>query len=489
MRHVYDVIVLGGQLGGAVAAALLAKRGYRVLLVEHDGMGHGYEHEGYLLPYAPFIAPPLKAMPALEEALVELGLNTTVQRTLRPNSPDLQLLLPQHRLDLHHDETKRTAELKREFGAAGKPINDKLEAAAAQHEASDAFFKEGPPLPPLGFFQAFALKRQIGRHPGLFSPPGLEGDEPAVRLLASLLPFVSFVDAPQEPLARARPMSQALLAPSRFPGGREGLRELFCKRLLELGGALLAREGSESSVAESFTFDGSKLVGLKVVRSDNDYRSACLVAATDSGALRRLLPEKKRHRALAEQLDLVTTKRFLFTVNWVVPVSVIPKGMGELALLDTGDGELGTLLVQVSPARKVGAKSEEEAERVVSAGAFVPASTRDLGEPHLAALVARIGAHLDALMPFALEKRKVESAPYLHAGGVRGSRLLPHPLYEVDTERHLGVTGLPPRSAVKNLFLASREVLPGLGLEGEVLAGTQAARLVQETLKKNDPLR
>ena len=38
-RHVYDVIVLGGQLAGAVAAALLAKHGNRVLLVQGEAIG------------------------------------------------------------------------------------------------------------------------------------------------------------------------------------------------------------------------------------------------------------------------------------------------------------------------------------------------------------------------------------------------------------------------------------------------------------------
>jgi hypothetical protein len=32
-------------------------------------------------------------------------------------------------------------------------------------------------------------------------------------------------------------------------------------------------------------------------------------------------------------------------------------------------------------------------------------------------------------------------------------------------------------------------VLPGLGLEGELLAGMRAARLVQEMLKKKNPLK
>jgi len=31
--------------------------------------------------------------------------------------------------------------------------------------------------------------------------------------------------------------------------------------------------------------------------------------------------------------------------------------------------------------------------------------------------------------------------------------------------------------------------LPGLGLEGEFLAGIRAAKLIQETMKKRDPLK
>ena len=42
---------------------------------------------------------------------------------------------------------------------------------------------------------------------------------------------------------------------------------------------------------------------------------------------------------------------------------------------------------------------------------------------------------------------------------------------------------------MKNLFLASREVLPGLGLEGELLAGVRAAKLVHLLLNKNKAIR
>lgn len=486
-RHVYDVIVLGSQLGGTLTAALLAKRKHRVLLIDHDGTGTGYEHSGYMLPYAPSITPSLKAMPAVEEAFTELGLTTTVQRALRPYLPELQMVLPRHRVDLHTDPIRRRAELTREFGETADGLLSALTATAAQHEASDAFLKEQPPLPPDGLLETWSLKKKIGQHPGLETHPRLSNNTPPGALLRGLLPFLVHLDEPSSALALTRPLSQALQAPQRFPGGNDGLRDLLAKRLTELGGDVLTRENSESYVVEEISFDGSRFAGVKLVRSDVVYRASCLVAATDAGALRRLVTDRKRHRDLLEHLDVSSTRSILFSVNWVVPTDALPRGMGELLLVESQDVELRPLLVQVHPARTPAGK-EEEGLRVVCAGAFVPASVRDLGEEHMQALAQRIDAELDTLMPFTQDKRVLRSAPYLDAGGVRGSRLMPHPLYSFETEAFLGVTGLKQRTPVKNIVLAGREVLPGLGLEGEFLAGMRAARLVQEMLKKKTPV-
>jgi hypothetical protein len=66
---------------------------------------------------------------------------------------------------------------------------------------------------------------------------------------------------------------------------------------------------------------------------------------------------------------------------------------------------------------------------------------------------------------------------------------MPHPHYVFDTEAVLGVSGLKQHTPTKNLLLAGREVLPGLGLEGEFLAGARAVRLVQEMMKKKAVLK
>ncbi len=489
-RRVYDVIVVGGQLAGAISAALLAKRGYRVLLVEHDGMGHGYEHGDWVLPYAPFVAQQLRTMPQVEEAFAELGLTTTIQRSLKSNVPDLQLIFPKDRIDFPHDDGKRVAELTRVFGAAkAEELNALFKKASTQHEQTDAFFKERPDLPPKSFVEAWTLKKEIRKNPQLEAPFVLQGEDRVLQLLLALLPFVTYVATPRGPLPLTRTLSQVLKSSTRYPGAREGLRELLCRRLLDLGGDLLWRESAESSIIESLTFEGGKPVGVQILRSENLYRCASMIVATDSAALRRLIPDKKTQRKLIAQLDLSVVKQFLFSVNWVVSADAIPRGMGDLLLFDTGDLDLDPLLVQLVPARRIASKAEDDSVRVVTAGVFVPATARDLGEGYLKLLADKMNFHLDRLMPFAKDHLLLTSAPYLDAGGVRGARLLPHPLYEVDTEDFLGITGLTQQTPLRNLFLASRETLPGLGLEGEFLAGIRAARLIQETMNKKDPLK
>jgi hypothetical protein len=56
-------------------------------------------------------------------------------------------------------------------------------------------------------------------------------------------------------------------------------------------------------------------------------------------------------------------------------------------------------------------------------------------------------------------------------------------LWLVHGEPSLGVGVLPHASGIRNLYLASRLTLPGLGLEGEFAAGTMAAGLVASPAK------
>jgi phytoene dehydrogenase-like protein len=56
--------------------------------------------------------------------------------------------------------------------------------------------------------------------------------------------------------------------------------------------------------------------------------------------------------------------------------------------------------------------------------------------------------------------------------------LSPPALVSPPAQRTLDIVGLPHATAVKHLYLVGRENLPGLGLEGELISGWGAARLV-----------
>lgn len=493
-RH-YDVCVIGSQLGGAVAGALLAKRGYRVLHIDHDGLGSGYQDGDWLLPYAPALLPHPRAFPAADSALAELGLATDLSRLLEPCAPDLQIILPRARLDLPHDAAARAREIAREWPREAASLEAGLRRLSELQVAANTFFKAMPPLPPTGWGERRAVSRAEKASPGMrsgASEPALP-DHPLSKALEAAWRFMSHLDGAAPPLGLARLVGAALRGTFRLAGGYEGLRESIRKKITESRGELLGGEGAPA-IAETLEFEGGKPSAVRLLGGGATYVARAFVIATDSGAVRRLIPPASAERKMSALLDRVQTRYQLLTVNLVVSADGLPPGLGEAALIlrDPGGPAVmeNAVLLQVLPARSPGKAEEASRARVLSAAAFVPSAARDLGEPHLLEVAGRIKAAVAEVCPFYERHLLKESVPALAAAKTpRGSRLSPHPIYEVAGAGTLGVTGLPPKTPWKNFFFAGREVLPGLGIEGEFHAGIQAAGFVTALLHRKDPLK
>ncbi len=501
-QRVYDVCVIGSQLGGVAAGALLARRGYRVVHVDHDNLGGSYEDGGYQLPYAPAVLPSPRAFPAAEAVLGELALTTDLSRQLEPCSPDVQILLPRHRLDLSRDPAARARELDREWPAAARQLEEILEKLQQHFEAATPFLKGLPPLPPAGLLERYALAKALkaAAAPGgpgpidRASPFDGSDAQPLVRALLSLHRFLTYRDGPPSPLSTTRLLGAALRGTYRLPGGRETLREILRRRIADSRGDLVGTE-EQPAVAESLELDGRRVAAARITGSSDTFVARAFLVGTDAPAVRRLLPEGRAGR-MGALLDRMRPVRQLFVVNWVVPASALPPALGEtfLALRDpAGAGPLGAILGQVLPARRARRKGSAEPaseERVLSASAFAPATTREAGEEGIRDLAGRLRQALAESLPFFDRRLVHESIPLLAVPPRgRGSRLSAHPLYDVRLPGALGVTGLPVRSPLRNLFFAGREVVPGLGIEGEFHAALQAAAAVQALLGKKDLLR
>jgi hypothetical protein len=291
------------------------------------------------------------------------------------------------------------------------------------------------------------------------------------------MPWAAGVELPA-PLTEARAFGHLLGGVSTFPGGREGLTTLFAERARELGADVM---GPNESV-EQLAFEGSAAAGVRLARADTTYRGALVVGASDLEVLTRLAPEARRGVVKRS----LSATRALFTLNVVVPEASLPRGLGELAIVQT-DGV--PLLLQVERTRGAAIDSEKTDLRTITVSCVAPLSVRAGQEPAIRAFANDVWARLEHVMPFTRAHAKLESTPWLDSPAVVDRGAEPLPLFAPFEEAWLGVSGLTTASPWKRLLLANRQVLPGLGLEGEVLAALRAAERVQHTLKKNDPLK
>lgn len=505
-QRIYDACVVGSQLGGVVAGALLARRGYRVLHVDHDGVGSSYDDGGYLLPYAPALLPSPRLLPAAEAALSELGLTTDTVRALEPCAPDLQLLLPRHRVDLGHEPARRQQELRREWPQDAARLEEAFVELTHLFDAASPFLKALPPLPPQGFGERRAVSKAMkfaAAAPGAPKLPldeanafaGLDG-HPLTGALAIAQRFLGYLDGPAPPLAVTRLLGGVLRGGYRLAGGHHGLRETIRRKIAESRGEIMGGD-AEAALAERLEVDGGKVAAVRLVGSPNAWVARVFIAATDSPALHRMLPPDEEGGKLAQLLAGIRPTRQLLALNLVVKAAALPPALGDsvLALRDAGGADAleNAVFIQVQPARRDKGKGASELvpdERIVCAAGFVPADARDHGAEHLVARGRQLREAVADAIPFFERHLVRESLPALASPREgRGSRLLPHPLYQVELDQALGVTGLPCRSPYKNLVFAGREVVPGLGLEGEFHAGLQAAAAAQELLGRKDLLR
>ena len=121
----------------------------------------------------------------------------------------------------------------------------------------------------------------------------------------------------------------------------------------------------------------------------------------------------------------------------------------------------------------------------------VPAHLVEAGPSYLRALRGRVTHVLRRLLPGFAQHFVVLASPYdglpaEHRGTPAPETTPPASVPALSAAgagqparpRPLDIVGLPHATAVKHLYLVGRENLPGLGLEGELISGWGAARLV-----------
>ncbi len=487
----YDVIVLGTQLGPLLAGTLLAKRGFRVLVLAQDDLPPTYDAgEGLVLPRAPFTFT-AAGSPAARRIFAELALHQLFRRRALAMDPVFQVALPRQRLDLPESDAELDREIEREFPEVRRPVEDFHRGVARTGAEFDRLIERDLVWPPESFFE----RREFARASAHLFFDKLGGGRDPFAELREEHPFRLVVQAPTRfhdgmdpdyatPLRLGRLYGALLRGSAVLDGGEASLRQMLVDKLRTHSGDVRERE-----CADALLVRRGAVAGVRIAGSGEELGASFVAWGGDVSSLLRLLPDRRPLEELFERLGEPQPRWFRYTLNLVLAAEGVPVGMAR------------DVYFVRDPRRPLAAENllhveahppDAQGRRLLCVEALLPRRAIEDVPDYIDGVRERIFAALGELVPFLGRTVQLIDSPHdgrpvldVRAGR---TRLAPEPwtrgpqtmraLHGYPVTTALGLSALPVRTPLRGLLLCSGQTTPGLGMEGQLLAAWSAARIV-----------
>jgi glycine/D-amino acid oxidase-like deaminating enzyme len=505
MAKHYDVAVLGAGIGALSAAALLARRSWRVLVLGQGWRPSSYQYDGATLARRPFTFL-AGSSPAWSRVLVELAQSQTFRRRVTPLDPMFHVLAPRMRLEVPPDVQLFGREIDRAFPEVRRVVDELYAELARTNAAADAAFEKDAVWPPGTFWE----RRETGRLTATL--PRLEGGRggPLLAEFPRDHGYRAIVDVParfgthsMDPpeFALARLHGAWTRGVVRLAGGEDALVDFLAERVRAHGGELrlgerAVRVAHKRGRVSGVLVDGDEeMTGVGFVLTDHPTR-ALLDLASDFdpasralGALPHLIPAESR-----------------FVVSLVVRDEGLPAALAEESFLLPAVSPVATeggapvihLQTRRQPCGIPGATLLVAEAALAEGGALPVERAREAVVDAVAALLPFVERHVllvdsphdgRPLWDFRSGRRvEVERATLRGSGGTNEAEPMAV-RWQVEPPSFHGLSAEPIRSPLAGAFVVGASALPALGQEGELLAAWSAARMITRTDKRRERMR
>jgi hypothetical protein len=440
----WDVLVLGGALGGLAAAVKLGRAGLRVCVVEEESVAR---QPGFLRE--PFFLPGLAGEGPLDQALRELGLPPIERRDLLVDPVAFQVLLPAARVDVGRAELLASELVSWGLAKPEEAVDfvaaiASAGAAAEQRIAALEWIRRGglrglaratrdpEPMPP--------LPELLAAPPPALAPLLAAWTQATIGSLGAALP----------PEAFARLLAAPLAGGACFARPDAGLRALLVRRIESLHGEFRTLGGPFQIV------ELGEDPGVARVTHDDVWLGRALILNAPAAQLRAALREHGQEAP--RWLDGPAPAAREVRIHARALREAVPEPLARRAVLARAGAGCGSPHWPVTLMQEPSARGSEFVELV--AGAVFPAD-HDVG----AAEEALAGA-LGGLLPFAGNRVRRAGGPPAPLWDDEGARF--------DPQAAGWPQGLELRVGRRAVYRLAREHVASLGAEGEILLGVRA---------------
>ncbi|MEM9194695.1 MAG: hypothetical protein AAGF12_36285, partial [Myxococcota bacterium] len=299
----YDVVVLGRNTGSLLAATLLVKRGFRVLVLGQGDLPPSYELGPRRLPRRPFAFDVVRT-PIARQVFSELALHPMIRRRVQAANPLFHWAFPGQRLDLSADPEQRAAEISREFTDVQRVIEDYERSVERAMDDLDELTQRELTWPPEGFFERREFRRATAQR--AFERNGdvgdplqeLPEDHPYRVGVAAIAQFGDHIEPGQgQALRRMRHHGHWLRGIAKLADGEQELQDLLIERLTSNLG-----EYRPDDRADGIESVRNAVRGVRLQNSGDEVGCTFVVAGCSARRVLGLLPDRRPFADIFERL-------------------------------------------------------------------------------------------------------------------------------------------------------------------------------------------
>jgi len=475
-KDMYDTLIIGRDVSCLIAALYAVREGRKTVLIMEGDPVMVYREAGYAFPWDPR---PLSGLADRQIFSRFLGNMLPADDDIspsRPMDPAFQVILSGHRVDLFQNRERLIHDLIREFPGQEREINRFYRAVSKAGCLVERWIAEDE-TKRTGVFGG--MLRGLVRLPvAVMGRSSLvirsdEKDDAFRRVVEAQLNFLSHLemDGGSFPLSAAYLLSLPMRGLFYPHGGMSTWMNRLRGAFTEHGGVLM--EGCSVIRMET---EPEVIVDLECEGSSSTLRGRKLIVSAQWEKLEHLLSGRKVLPGLNRRFASVRPVAYPFCLHMGVREVGLPESMASYVVV-VRDGT-GSVTNRDLVFRQTSLPGETdcapEGRRAISATVYLADSPLRLSDQELKDAAMGIIDSLEEFLPFLrdnIDYLRVDQSIFLS----RRYQELVNRKYRTRRRPFFGMGTLLNRARIPNVLLTGGILRAGLGFEGEIIAGMDAA--------------